>query len=83
LREAAWIGRVVQETRRIMRPPYILKARLRRLDRFLGEINVVLVAVAIGLGVVDLAVLVAVDLPLAPPAIGSADAAHGAPGGSD
>lgn len=63
-----------------MRPHHVLKARLRRLDRLLGEINVVLAAIAIGLGVVDLAVLVAVDLPLAPPAIGSGDATDGAPG---
>jgi len=51
-----------------------MKQRLMRLDRIAGEMNVWLLVIAIGLGMLDLAVLIAKSVPAAPapPAAGSA-----------
>jgi hypothetical protein len=51
-----------------------MKQRLMRLDRIAGEMNVWLLVIAIGLGMLDLAVLIARSVPAAPaqPAVSSA-----------
>jgi len=49
-----------------------MKQRLMRLDRIAGEMNVWLLLIAIGLGMLDLAVLIAKSVPAAPPAATSA-----------
>ena len=46
-----------------------MKERLMRLDRIAGEMNMWLLVIAIGLGMLDLAVLIAKSVP-APPAAG-------------
>lgn len=56
-------------------PPYRLYAWLRRIDRFLGDVNAFLMVLAIGLGVLDFAVLVMFDLPITPLTVGTASAA--------
>ena len=43
-----------------------MKQRLMRLDRIAGEMNIWLLVIAIGLGMLDLAVLVARSMPAAP-----------------
>jgi len=43
-----------------------MKQRLMRLDRIAGEMNVWLLLIAIGLGMLDLAVLIAKSVPAAP-----------------
>ncbi len=43
-----------------------MKQRLMRLDRIAGEMNAWLLVIAIGLGMLDLAVLVAKSMPAAP-----------------
>jgi hypothetical protein len=43
-----------------------MKQRLVRLDRIAGEMNVWLLLIAIGLGLLDLAVLIAKSVPAAP-----------------
>ena len=43
-----------------------MKQRLMRLDRIAGEMNMWLLVIAIGLGMLDLAVLVARSMPAAP-----------------
>ena len=43
-----------------------MKQRLMRLDRIAGEMNVWLLLIAIGLGLLDLAVLIAKSVPAAP-----------------
>ena len=48
-----------------------MKQRLMRLDRIAGEMNAWLLVIAIGLGMLDLAVLIAKSVP-APPAATSA-----------
>jgi hypothetical protein len=45
-----------------------MKQRLMRLDRIAGEMNAWLLMIAIGLGMLDLAVLIAKSVPAAPPA---------------
>ena len=52
-----------------------MKHRLMRLDRIAGEMNMWLLVIAIGLGMLDLAVLIAKSVPAAPapPAVTSAD----------
>jgi hypothetical protein len=51
----------------------LMKQRLMRLDRIAGEMNVWLLVIAIGLGMLDLAVLIAKSVPAAaPPAASSA-----------
>ena len=54
-----------------------MRQRLMRLDRIAGEMNAWLLVIAIGLGMLDLAVLIAKSVPAAPapPAVSSA-AAH-------
>jgi len=50
-----------------------MKQRLMRLDRIAGEMNMWLLVIAIGLGMLDLAVLIARSMPAAPvPAVTSA-----------
>jgi len=50
-----------------------MKQRLMRLDRIAGEMNVWLLVIAIGLGMLDFAVLIAKSVPAAaPPAAASA-----------
>ena len=44
-----------------------MKQRLMRLDRIAGEMNAWLLVIAIGLGMLDLAVLIAKSVPAAPP----------------
>ena len=44
-----------------------MKQRLMRLDRIAGEMNVWLLLIAIGLGMLDLAVLIAKSVPARPP----------------
>jgi hypothetical protein len=53
-----------------------MKQRLMRLDRIAGEMNAWLLVIAIGLGMLDLAVLIAKSMPAAPapPAATSAGA---------
>jgi hypothetical protein len=53
-----------------------MKQRLMRLDRIAGEMNMWLLVIAIGLGMLDLAVLIAKCMPVAtaPPAATSAGA---------
>ena len=55
-----------------------MKQRLMRLDRIAGEMNVWLLVIAIGLGMLDLAVLVAKSMPAAPtpPVAGSTAGGH-------
>ena len=57
-----------------------MKQRLMRLDRIAGEMNVWLLLIAIGLGLLDLAVLIAKSAPAspAPPAATSAAGHAGA-----
>jgi hypothetical protein len=57
--------------------------RLRQLDRLAGEINAVLLMIALGLGVLDLTVLAALHMPLAPLAATAKTSAvgHSAPNG--
>jgi len=43
-----------------------MKQRLMRLDRIAGEMNAWLLVIAIGLGMLDLAVLIAKSVPAAP-----------------
>jgi len=43
-----------------------MKQRLMRLDRIAGEMNMWLLVIAIGLGMLDLAVLIAKSVPAAP-----------------
>jgi len=43
-----------------------MKQRLMRLDRIAGEMNMWLLVIAIGLGMLDLAVLIAKSMPAAP-----------------
>jgi hypothetical protein len=43
-----------------------MKQRLMRLDRIAGEMNMWLLVIAIGLGMLDLAVLIARSVPAAP-----------------
>jgi hypothetical protein len=59
-----------------------MKARLIRLDRIAHDMNAWLLAIAIGLGMLDLTVLVAKCIPVPPelPVAGDADnSAHQAP----
>lgn len=51
-----------------------MKQRLMRLDRIAGEMNMWLLVIAIGLGMLDLAVLIAKSVPAAPapPSVSSA-----------
>jgi hypothetical protein len=65
-------------------PRSSLERRLRQLDRFAGEINAVLLMIALGLGVLDLTVLAVLHMPLAPLAATAktSDAGHGAQGGA-
>ena len=44
-----------------------MKQRLMRLDRIAGQMNAWLLLIAIGLGMLDLAVLIAKSVPAAPP----------------
>ena len=58
-----------------------MKRHLLRLDRIAGEMNVWLLVIAIGLGMLDLAVLVAKCIPaltIQPPATGSTGHEHAA-----
>jgi hypothetical protein len=58
-------------------PRFSLERRLRKLDRLAGEINAVLLMIALGLGVLDLAVLAALHMPLAPLAVTAETSAAG------
>jgi len=56
-----------------------MKRHLLRLDRIAGEMNVWLLVIAVGLGMLDLAVLVAKCIPavtVPPPAGGMTDPGH-------
>ena len=56
-----------------------MKRHLLRLDRIAGEMNAWLLVIAIGLGMLDLAVLVAKCIPavtVPPPASGTTDLGH-------
>ena len=56
-----------------------MRQRLLRLDRIAGQMNGWLLVIAIGLGMLDLAVLVAKCIPaltITPPAAGSSDHEH-------
>ncbi len=55
-----------------------MKQRMVRLDRIASEMNAWLLAVAIGLGMLDLTVLVAKCLPPMPVAVADASADHSA-----
>ncbi|HUC64739.1 MAG TPA: hypothetical protein VMA53_04875 [Stellaceae bacterium] len=55
--------------------------RLRRLDRVVAEINVVLLVIALGLGVLDLVLLAALHMPPTPPISETSAAGNGAPNG--
>jgi hypothetical protein len=59
-----------------------MKQRLLRLDRIAGQMNGWLLMIAIGLGMLDLAVLVAKCIPavtIAPPGAGVTDHEHAIP----
>ena len=59
-----------------------MKQRLLRLDRIAGQMNAWLLLIAIGLGMLDLAVLVAKCIPVVtiqPPATGTTDHEHAIP----
>jgi hypothetical protein len=56
-----------------------MKQHLLRLDRIAGEMNAWLLVIAIGLGMLDLAVLIAKcvpPMPMSPPAAGAAGHDH-------
>jgi len=53
-----------------------MKQRLMRLDRIAGEMNMWLLVIAIGLGMLDLAVLIAKSVPAAPPPAATSAAGH-------
>jgi hypothetical protein len=59
-----------------MQGEVLMKARLARLDRIAHDMNAWLLAIAIGLGMLDLTVLVAKCMPVLPelPAAGDASA---------
>ena len=54
-----------------------MKHHLVRLDRIAGELNAWLLAIAIGLGMLDMTVLIAKCLPPLPPAAAIADSPAG------
>jgi hypothetical protein len=58
-------GENSQQVTKLMRRSSV-ERRLRQLDRLTGEINAVLLMIALGLGVLDLTVLAALHMPLAP-----------------
>ena len=51
-----------------MTPRRLLKIRLKRLDRIAGEVNALLVVLAVGLAVLDAVVFVMLDAPFMPTA---------------
>jgi hypothetical protein len=53
-----------------------MKQRLMRLDRIAGEMNVWLLVIAIGLGMLDLAVLIAKSVPAAAPPAATSGREH-------
>ena len=53
-----------------------MKQRLMRLDRIAGEMNAWLLVIAIGLGMLDLAVLIAKSVPAAPPPAATSGREH-------
>lgn len=58
-----------------------MKQHLMRLDRIAGEMNAWLLMIAIGLGMLDLAVLIAKSvpaMPMSPPAISASGHEHAA-----